>query len=416
MKMEEFEMLKKKQILSLIMTTALVMGTLAGCGSATKETAAGGSKDGDKTITVWSHLNTQEVEALQPVAEKWGKEKGVTVKVIEDKSDMQSYAQAANSSKGPDIMFGLANDNLGTFQKAGLISEVPKGIIDESKYTSKQVIDAVTIGGKQYAVPLAQETVSLFYNKDKVKEVPKTMEDLVAKAKEVGFEYDVNNFYISYGLLSAQGGYVFKNNSGTLDPKDVGLGNDGAVKGYQFIQDLVVKNKFMAPDINGDIAKGDFQSGKSAFYISGPWDVAGFKEAGVNFAVVPMPTLGGKPVTTFLGVQTAFVSEKSANKDLAWDLMKYLTENCNDLLIEKGNRIPATKTGVSSDLFKKSENMIAFSEQAKNATPMPNIPEVQAMWTPGADGLKALTSGTMEPKAVADQVVKQVAEGISQQK
>ena len=242
------------------------------------------------------------------------------------------------------------------------------------------------------------------------------MEDLVTKAKEVGFEYDVNNFYISYGLISAQGGYVYKNNNGTLDSKDIGLGNEGAVKGYQFIQDLVVKDKFMAPDINGDIAKGDFQSGKAAFYISGPWDVAAFNEAGVNFSVVPMPTLGGKPVATFLGVQTAFVSEKSTNKDLAWDLLKYLTENSNDILIEKGNRIPATKAGVESDLFKKSENMVAFSQQAKNATPMPNIPEVQAMWTPGADGLKALTSGTMDPKAVADQIVSQVKEGIAQQK
>lgn len=409
-------MVKKKRILSLVMTTALLMGTLAGCGGATKENEGASNAGGDKTITVWSHLNTQEVEALNVVAEKWGKEKGVTVKVIEDKSDMQSYAQAANSAKGPDIMFGLANDNLGTFQKAGLLAEVPSGFIDESKYASKQVIDAVTIGGKQYAVPLAQETVSLFYNKDKVKEVPKTMEDLVVKAREVGFEFDVNNFYIAYGLISAQGGYVFKNNNGTLDPKDVGLGNEGATKGYQFIQDLVVKEKFMAPDIVGDIAKGDFQAGKTGFYISGPWDVAPFKEAGLNFDVVPMPTLGGKPVTTFLGVQTAFVSEKSANKDLAWDLMKYLTENSTDLLIEKGNRIPATKAGVESDLFKKSANMVAFSEQAKNATPMPNIPEVQAMWTPGADGLKALTSGTMDPKAVADQVVKQIAEGIAQQK
>ena len=89
-------------------------------------------------------------------------------------------------------MVGIANDNLGTFQKAGLLAEVPSGVIDESKYTSKEVINAVTIGGKQYAVPYAQETVSLFINKDKVKEVPKTMEELVTKAKEVGFEYNVN--------------------------------------------------------------------------------------------------------------------------------------------------------------------------------------------------------------------------------
>lgn len=409
-------MVKKKKILSLIMTTALLMGTLAGCGGATKETAASKGNEGDKTITVWSHLNTQEVEELSKVAEKWGKEKNVTVKVVEDKSDMQLYAQAANSSKGPDVMFGLAHDNLGTFQKAGLLSEVPSGVVDKSKYTSDQVIDAVTLNGKQYAVPIAQETVALYYNKDKVKEVPKTMEDLVTKAKEVGFEFDINNFYTSYGLVSAQGGYVYKNNNGTLDPKDIGLGNEGAIKGYQFIQDLVVKEKFMAPDINGDIAKGDFQSGKSAFYISGPWDVASFKEAGVNFDVVPMPTLGGKAPSTFLGVQTAFVSEKSANKDLAWDLLKYLADNSNDLLIQKGNRIPATKTGVESDTFKNANNMVAFSEQTKVATPMPNIPEVQAMWTPGADALKALTSGTMDPKAAGAQIVQQVTEGIAQQK
>lgn len=409
-------MVKKKRILSLVMTTALLMGTLAGCGGATKENEGASNAGGDKTITVWSHLNTQEVEELTKVAEKWGQEKGVTVKVVEDKGTMQTYMEIANSSKGPDLYYGTPHDNLGTFQKAGLLAEVPSGVIDESKFTSKQLIDAVTIGGKQYAVPLAQETISLFYNKDKVKEVPKTMEDLAVKAKEVGFEFDINNFYMTYGFLSSQGGYVFKNNNGTLDPKDIGLGNEGAIKGYQFLQDLVVKEKFMAPDINGDIAKGDFQSGKSGFYISGPWDVAAFKEAGVNFGVAPMPTFGGKPFTTFLGVQAAFVAEKSANKDLAWELMKYLNDNTTDLLIEKGSRIPATKAGVESDLFKKSEYMVAFGEQAKNGTPMPNIPEVQAMWTPGADGLKALTSGTMDPKAVADQIAKQTAEGIAQQK
>lgn len=409
-------MVKNKKILSLIMTTALLMGTLAGCsGTANKNAGDSASKE-SKQLTVWSHLNTQEVAELTKVAEKWGKDKGVTVKVVEDKSDMQSYAQAAQSSKGPDIMFGLAHDNLGTFQKAGLLAEVPSGFIDESKYTSKQLIDAVTIGGKQYAVPIAQETISLFYNKDKVKEVPKTMEELVTKAKEVGFEYDVNAFYFNYGFIAAQGGYVFKNNNGTLDPKDIGLGNDGAIKGYQFIQDLVVKEKLMAPDITGDIAKGDFQAGKTAFYISGPWDAAPLKEAGVNFAVAPMPTLGGKPVSTFLGVQAAFVSEKSANKDLAWELMKYLSENCNDFVIEQGNRIPATKAGVESDKFKKKENMEAFAAQAKVATPMPNIPEVQAMWAPAGDGLKQLTTSGADAKTVAAQIVNQIKEGISQQK
>ena len=108
----------------------------------------------------------------------------------------------------------------------------------------------------------------------------------------------------------------------------------------------------MAPDITEDIAKNEFMSGKCGFYISGAWDAGAAKDAGINYEVVPMPTLGGKPVTTALGVQTAFVSEKSANKDLAWEFMKYLMDNINPIIIEKGGRIPATKEGVAVDSFK----------------------------------------------------------------
>ncbi|WP_244834928.1 maltose ABC transporter substrate-binding protein [Clostridium sp. BJN0001] len=402
-------MIKKTKMLALVMAATLAAGTLAGCGSSKSEGE-------DKTLTVWSHLTDAEVEALQPVVEKWSKDNGVAVKLQADKSDMQAFIQAANSSKGPDIMFGLANDNLGTFQKAGTLAEVPEGIINEDEYTSKNVVDAVTLDGKQYAVPIAQETIALFYNKDKVKEVPKTMEEVVELGKTVGFRYAVADFYRSFGFLSAQGGYVFKDNNGTLDPSDIGLGNEGAVKGYQFIQDLVVKNELMAPDITDDIAKGDFQSGASAFYISGPWDIQTFKDAGVNFGVVPMPTLGGKNVSTFMGVQAAFVSSKSKNKDLAWKLVKYLTENSTDALVEKGNRIPATKAGVESDTFKNRENMDQFLAQAKLATPMPNISEVQAMWGPGEDGIKALVSGQLDAQACGDQIVAQIKEGIAQQK
>lgn len=409
-------MVKKKKILSLIMTTALLMGTLAGCSGSAKETAGGASDD--KTITVWSHMNAQELPELQALAEKWGKDKGVIVKVVDDKGQIQDYIQAANSSKGPDVMIGIANDNLGTFQKAGLLAEVPNDVMDESKYMSNGLLDAVTIGGKKYAVPYAQETVSLFINKDKVEEVPKTMEELVTKAKEpnVGFSYSVNAIYYNLGFLTGQGGYIFKNNNGTTDPADIGLGNEGAIKGLQFINDLVVKDKLIAADITDDIAKNRFMSGEAAFYISGAWDTGAAKEAGLNYQIAPMPTLGGKPVTTALGVQTAFVSEKSINKDLAWELTKYLMENINDIIIDKGGRIPATKAGVESDKFKSSRDMVAFSEQAKVAKPMPNITEMQAVWTPGGNTLVAMNTGTLEPKAAGEQLVQQIKEGIDQMK
>ncbi|MGL4572587.1 MAG: maltose ABC transporter substrate-binding protein [Clostridium sp.] len=403
-------MVKRKKILSAIVATMVLTGALVGCGgSSSKESSA-------KELKVWSRLTEQEVAEIKPLAEKWGEENGVKVTIAIDKSKTQEAVQAINAGKGPDLMFGIPHDNIGLFEKAGLLEELPKDLVKDSDFSSKQVMDAVTVNGKRYALPIAQETVALFYNKDKAKEAPKTMEEVVKKGKDVGFKFDINNFYNSYGFIAANGGYVFKDTNGTLDPKDIGLDNEGAIKGYQFIQDLVQKDKLMPADIKGDMAKGDFTNNKIGYYISGPWDVASFKEAGVNFGVAPMPTLDGKKVPTFMGVQTAFVSAKSENKDLAWKLGKYLLDNSEKVLLDKGNRIPVLKSALESKDFKDNKYMSAFAEQAKNATPMPNIPEVQAMWQPAGANLILLTSGKITPQECGKLMNDQIKQGIEQQK
>ena len=60
--------------------------------------------------------------------------------------------------------------------------------------------------------------------------------------------------------------------------------------------------------------------------------------------------------------------------------------------------------------------MVAFSEQAKVAVPMPNIPQIQAMWTPGGNILTDMNAGKMDPKAAGEELVKQIKEGIDQMK
>ena len=397
-------MSKKSKLLAALVAGVITTTAFVGCSS-----SGGSTSEEKKTLTVWSHFTTNEVKEFETVARAWGEENNVEVSVVEDQGEWQAMIQAAQSDNGPDIILGIPHDNLGTFQKAGVTAEVPSGMVTSDKYTSEALVNAVTLNGKVYAVPFAQETTSMFYNKDLVKEVPKTMEDLVEQAKEKGFVYNINDFYFSYAFLSANGGYVYKNNNGTLDPTDIGLGNDGAVKGYQFIYDLVNKDKLMAADITGDIAKGEFTSGKAAFYFSGPWDVAAAKEAGLNFGVIPMPTLNGKAPSTFLGVQTSIVNENSKNKDLAWELMNEFVDKGQDIIYKTGNRIPVAKDYTIDNEYTK-----AFIEQAKIATPMPNIVEVQAMWTPANNNLMLLTSGQTDPATTAKNVVDQVKEGIKQ--
>lgn len=405
-----------KRLLAIVCILALPLSILSGCG--TKDTDSGSATPtqtkGGKSLVVWSHLTDKEVAEVDKVAQQWAKETGNTVKVQADKGDFQAYLQAANSSKAPDIMFGIAHDNLGTFHKAQLLAEVPDGTINKGDYVPMS-LDAVSYDGKMFGIPLSMETYALFYNTDKVKTAPATMEELVEQGKKVGFQYDINNFYFSYAFLAANGGYVFKNNNGALDPNDIGLGNEGAIKGYQMLADFVIKDKFMNASIKGDNAKAAFQKKSIGLYISGPWDVQGFKDAGVNFAIAPLPATNGQPTPSFVGVQAAFVNSKSKNQAEAWDLMKYLVKNTAMPLFNVGNRIPVLNAELDKSEVKANANMMAFAKQAENGTPMPNIPEMAAVWKPAADNLTLLTAGKSAPAAVAKNIADQVKQGIAQQ-
>lgn len=412
-------------LVSLLVAVALLM-SVTGCGKSSEgvtsseksadnaqtQSSAESKKHEPVELSVWSHLmEKEEVPVVKQIAEEWAKKTGNKVKVLFDQGTFQSYVQAANSSKGPDIMFGIAHDNLATFQKANLLAEVPADFIDKSKYPDA-AIKAVTYGDKMFGVPIAIESIALFYNTDKVQNAPATWEEFIEQAKKVGFMSNITDMYMSYPFIAGNGAYIFKDNNGTLDPNDIGLGSENAKKAYEMMLSFVKEYKFMKADITGDIAKGNFQSGKIGLYIGGPWDVAGFQKAGTKFAVAPMPKMNGKVMPTFVGVQTAFVNSKSKNQEAAWDLLKYLIDNSSIPLFKAGNRIPALKSEQEKPDFKDNKIMAAFAEQASYGTPMPNIPELSACWTPYNNNMKLLLAGKTTPEKMATDIVNQIKEGI----
>lgn len=403
---------KKLRIIASLVTVIMGVSILYGCGKDT--TKDNGKKSDSKEIVVWSNLMDNEVAEIDQIAQQWAKDNDKKVKVVKDDSGYQEFLTAANSAKGPDMLFGLAHNNLGTFQKAGLLEEVPSDFVNKDDYAGQNLWDAVSYDGKAYAVPISMETYALFYNKDKVKTVPKTMEDLIKQAKEYGpsgFQFAINDFYYTAAFMQTYGGYVFGGENGALDVNDLGFDNAGAIKSYQFLQDLVQKDKFMPADITGDIANSSFKSGDAIFYIGGPWDVAGFEEAGVNFGVTAIPTLEGKNVKSFMGVQAAFVSSKSTAKDDAWDLMKYLIENSGEKLYEVGNRVPVLKTELEKDAVKNDEYTQGFIAQTAYAIPMPNLSETQSIWE-AVKNIQRVLSGE-DPATVAKDIQQAVKDAIA---
>ena len=239
---------------------------------------------------------------------------------------------------------------------------------------SMRAVQASYVDGKRYGVPIAVETITLFYNTDKVSAPPATWDDLLETAKDSGgIKFDATSIYYDLGFVRAFDSYIFKWANNAYDVDDIGLGNDGAVQAYSYIKKLADEG-FISADITFDIARGAFESNETAFYIGGPWDVDAFASAGVNFAVAPMPTLNGRPFVTPVGTQVGFVSAKSTKQDAVWNFYKYLIDHASAELYEVGSRIPA-KLSVQQQI-EIDKTTTSFMNQIANGEPLPSVPEL----------------------------------------
>ncbi len=398
--------MKNRGIASLFLIGALTTGLFVGCGSATKATS---TKSDEKILNIWTNMEV-ETDALQKLGDVWGKDHGYKVNVKHQSPSVQQMAQAVNSKDAPDAVVGIPNDQLADYMNAGLTQEVPKDIYQDADF-SPAAVQACYSEGKRYALPIAVETISLFVNIDLVKEIPSSWEELVKSAKTVGgVQFDASSIYYDLGFVRACGGYIFKYNNGKYDVKDIGLDKEGAVRAYSFINSLHKDYGYVSQDITADIARSNFQNGKTAYYIGGPWDVDGFKSAGRNFKVVEMPTFNGQAFATPVGTQVGFVLSKSKNADAAWRFIQYVANDGAQDLYKAGNRIPAKLSEQAGDALKNNETTNAFIAQIKHGEALPTVSEMGQLWDIHSNNVKSMWAGTLSPKEAAENITAQLKE------
>ena len=269
---------------------------------------------------------------------------------ISDNTDMfgmlDALALDGPAGNGADVYIA-PNDRVGALAKAGHLSEVK--LLDDAKYDDKDK-QGVSIDGKVYGAPSVIETIIMYYNKDLLKEAPKSFDDLMALSKDDKYKFEgeegknvaflgqLTNFYYSYGVLSGYGGYVFGKNG--TDPKDIGLNNDKSVEAINYISDwyknvwpkgmLDVKSSY-------DFLKQSFIDGKTAAVIAGPWEAKAFKDAKVNLGAAKLPSLpGGNEYKPFAGGKAWVISEYSENKELAQKFLDWASSEEQQNKLYKG--------------------------------------------------------------------------------
>ena len=391
----------KNKIIITILCTLMAVGTLTGCGAGKT----------DSRIVIWTNMSV-EVDTLQKYADEWGEKNGYEGEVLHQSPSVQQFAQAVKSASGPDAVVGIPNDQLADYVNAGLAAEVPQELYTDSDF-SDAAIQACYVDGKRYAAPLSVETTALFYNTELVSKVSSTWEELVEQAAQNGgVQFDATSIYYDLGFVRACGGYIFQYKDGAYDTSDIGLANAGAVEAYEFINALCNKYNLITADVTADIARSNFQNGKCAYYIGGPWDIDGFTSAQTPFAISEMPTFHGQPFVTPVGTQVSFVSNNSDKQEQVWNFIQYLIENGALDLYEAGDRIPARLADQELAEIQNNEYAQAFIAQINNGEPMPTVSEMGQLWSIHTNNIRSMWSGEQTAQQAADNMVSQLKEAI----
>ena len=407
-----------KKGIALLLSLTLCIGLFSGCSSTaqnepgdTPPTATqpvGGSAPVE--VKIWHDGDEAIMQTIADQVNSQLEEDGITV-TFEKKTDMPSQLKLYGNdpANGPDMYF-YAHDVLGTFVAMDILAPLTD-VIDTDSVLAKAIsltVEAGQLDETQYLLPVYFETLVFIYNKDLWEgDIPTTTEDLydymAAHTDTAAGTYAVvnqhTNAYNVSPFINGFGGYVISEDGmpGLNDPKT--------------IEAAEYNKKFAALESDGDYNTVTtlFNEGKAAAIIGGPWLTSGIEAAGIDYGIVSLADIklpNGNGMAPFSGIQGAGVL-KIALPDKKEAIAKVLTAMASPevgvALATKSGCAPANSKSYEDEQVASNEMIAAIQKTASTARPMPNIPEMNVMWSPAESMFVAINkNGEDVAKAAAD--------------
>lgn len=369
-----------KKFLSILVSMTLVSGFLTGCGA----TGTDQSADGVTNIVIWHDKEDEVAEILQQKLATLEPDIHVT---LEKKSDLtESLKMVGNNPNAAPDMYFFAHDKIGVYAEMGILAPITDVIPqDELSGYMDSTIQAATYKGTIYQLPIYYETLLFMYNRLYMKdeEVPKTTDELYTymqdntKGGHYGFVEQHSTPYYAAGWLNGFGAEILtKEGEPQLDSPQV-------------ISALEYHKKFV------DLMPGEteyatvntlFKEGMAHATIAGPWLVPTVKASGMDVGIAKMPTIDetGNPIAPYMGVQGMQVLKNAAEKktDAVERVLRAMMDPQLEIDLAKASGCaPALEECYEKQEIMSDEIVMAMKETAQHAVPMPNIPEMDVMWT-----------------------------------
>lgn len=362
-------------------------------------------RDPNTDLVIWT--DAQRAPVLQTFAKSFAAANGISVSVQPVSTDLQSaFVTATAAGQGPDIVVG-ATDWIGNLVQNGAISPLPLSQAQKAAF-EPTALNAVTYDGETYGVPYATENLALFTNTAEAPAAPATFDAMVANgqaavksgkaseplALQIGQQGDP---YTMQPLLGSAGGYIFGTKAdGTYDPAKIGVDSSGAVAFAKQLAKYGEKGQnVLKRSIDANNSVTLFTSGKAPYLVSGPWALPQIRQAGIKYAITPVPGFAGMgPSEPFVGVQAFYVSAKAKNAPIAQEFtLNYLTRQDVEEALYKVDPRPPALTAAYDDVAKTDADIAAFHAAAAHGVVLPQIPAMSAVWGPLGIAEAAIVGG-----------------------
>lgn len=356
----------------------LVTTVLAACNNS-------GKSNEEVTLTFWNGFTGPDRPAYEAMVNEF-MEAHPKIKVTMDIQPwdtlLAKLPTAIVSGSGPDIAAFNAS-LIPQYAKSGNILSL------EDLYSSKDIDESVLpqslvkhmqYKGKFYGAPANFATLMMYYNKDLFTaagldpEKPPTTwdewKDAILKTTKsagtdkqyglvLGDHATIPNWPI---LIWGGGGDII-----SADGKSSMLANAKTIDAIKFWSDLVINEGISPVNLTGAEADKLFLSSKAAMAITGPWMTPGFTEAGLNYAVTPIPVGPGGPVTLADSVALV-VGKNTKHKEAVYEFMKFWNSKEQQITLSVQSGFPPARTDLANDTeLKKNAFAAQFATVANDA-------------------------------------------------
>jgi multiple sugar transport system substrate-binding protein len=284
-------------------------------------------------------------------------------------------------------------------------------------------VEAATIDGTLYGMPMFTDANALYYRSDKLEEYgydgpPETYMELVSIAQDVLEQDDeITNGYIwqggaNEGLTIMWLNWLWGMGGSVRQDGQLKVNTQKGIDALQHAVDLIHEHEVTPESIPASGTDGNrqtFQQGGTLFMRNWPYAVSLFQDdtpVTGKFDVAKMPKAEGNPDAnnSCLGGWSIFVNAFSENKEAAQQFATYMASmEAQETLALEGSRLPVREELYADEYFEQAPNLETFAEvlqetRARPATPKyPTFSEI--VYT---EANKALVQSKTPEKALND--------------